>query len=112
MYPNDGMIKVCLMKYYNNTMQFQEACNYGYEQIGVKFRDNIVFSKIYIEFAEALDNLDRIDEAISYLEYAIAQTNGKINILILEVAKLYSKNNEPDKAIEILNKYINYSNES
>ena len=112
MYPDDGMIKVCLMKYYNNTMQFQEACNYGYEQIGVKFRDNIIFSKIYKEFAKALANLDRIDEAIDYLEYAIAQTNGEISMLISEVARLYSKNNEHDKAIEILNKHINYRNES
>ena len=111
-YPNDGMIKVLLMQYYNNTNQQQEACNLGYEQIGVKFREDKIFAGMYREFAVALEALDRIDEAISYLEYAVSQTNGKISFIIAELAKMYSKNQEPDKAIKILNDNMNYRNEN
>ena len=112
LYPNDGMLKYLTVKYYNMTKQFKEAYIYCMDQIGIKFRNDRIMAHFYCEFAIDLIALERYEEAIGYLEYAVGYTNGSEKKLVSKLLILYSLNGDYQNAIQAADKYKNFSNEN
>ena len=102
LYPNDLIVNKYLSKVFLKKGLFEEAEKICLDIINRGFHVNRLRSDMYIALAEVYQVQKRIQDAIYALERALELKDENTQIIQIRLSSLYERNNERDKAFQIL----------